>query len=36
MSPKNPAFVIQLGKNLQAALTDLTESTAQEPKFDVI
>lgn len=36
MSPKNPAFVSQLGKNLQAALSDLTESTPQEPKYEVI
>jgi hypothetical protein len=35
MTHKNPEFVAELGKNLQAALTDLSASTAQEPRYDV-
>jgi hypothetical protein len=36
MSQKNPEFVSQLRKKLQAALTDLAESTAQAPKYDLL
>jgi hypothetical protein len=36
MSPKNPDFVEQLGKCLQAALVDLAESTPTEPKYDML
>ena len=35
MTHKNPQFVAELAKNLQAALTDLSASTPQDPRYDV-
>lgn len=36
MSSKNKAFVLQLKKNLLAALQDISESTAEEPKYEIL
>jgi hypothetical protein len=35
MTHKNPEFVAELGKNLQAALTDITASTPQNLRYDL-
>ncbi|MEY4488338.1 MAG: hypothetical protein RIQ79_846 [Verrucomicrobiota bacterium] len=34
MTHKNPEFVAELGKNLQAALADIAASTPQDLRFD--
>ncbi len=36
MSPKNSEFVVQLKKNLQAAIQDISESTRENPKYEII
>lgn len=36
MSPKNKAFVVQLKKNLLAAIQDISESTPEKPKYEII
>jgi hypothetical protein len=36
MSPKNPEFVAQLGKNLRLAIDDIATSTETDPKYDLL
>lgn len=36
MSPQNKEFIGQLAKNLQAALQDISESTPEAPKYEII
>ena len=35
MSHKNKEFVVELGKNLQAALTDIAASTPRDLRYDL-
>lgn len=36
MSAKNKVFILQLKKNLLAAIQDISESTPEEPKYEII